>query len=109
MLAGWRLRIPPVGTKIFVFVCAVRPMWSACSTLESGSNTWPPTGSACAGENIMLAVEIAVDSSRDKVRVVMVYPSPEFNEKIRILHENGHRAPPSIHPERAQSSRESPG
>jgi len=38
----------------------------------------------------MLAVEIAVDSSRDKVRVVMVYPSPEFNEKIRILHENGH-------------------
>src|SRR5258707_923083 len=95
MLEGWRVRVPPVGTKIFVFVCAVRPMWSACSMLESGSNTWPPTGSACApSENTMLAVAVAVDISRDKMRVVIVYPSPELTKDLDFTRKWTDQAPP---------------
>jgi hypothetical protein len=52
-------------------------MWSACSMLVSGIDTWPPTGSArpSAIGSIVPAVVMAIDNSgKRKVRGFIVYP-----------------------------------
>src|SRR5262245_5222134 len=52
-------------------------MWSACSMLASGINTWPPTGSARPSEtgSVVPAIVMPIDNSGErKVRGFIVYP-----------------------------------
>src|SRR5262252_8047971 len=52
-------------------------MWSACSMLVSGMNTWPPTGSGRppATDSVAPAMVMAIHNSGErKVRGFIIYP-----------------------------------